>query len=90
MSPRVIVRVRRRDPVLGTLTGATLTYAYSSPLWPGDRVMCPSTPYSGAPFIAEVVALGSGDYEGEPRDILCRVAPDRRRGYAGNPPRKPT
>jgi hypothetical protein len=85
-----IVQVRRIDPVLSQLTGVPLTYAYGSPLWPGDRVMCPSTPYSGGPFIAEVAALGRGGFDGDPRQILCRVAPDRRRGYAGNPPRKPT
>jgi hypothetical protein len=74
-----IVQVRRIDPVLSQPAGLPLTYAYRSPLFPGDKVMCPATPYSAGPFIAEVVALGRGGYDGEPRQILCRVAPDRKR-----------
>jgi hypothetical protein len=56
-----------------------LTYSYGSPLRVGDVVLCPATPYSGGPWKTTVTALGRGDYDGAPRQIICRVAPDRRR-----------
>jgi len=76
-----IVQVRKvRQDTLGNRehTGPALTYSYGSPLRPGDLVMCPAPEYGG-PFIAEVVALGRGDYQGHLRDLLCRIAPDRKR-----------
>ncbi len=76
-----IVQVRKIDPILGQPAGIVLTYAYRSPLWPGDKVMCPPNEWAG-PFIAEVVALGAGDYSGSLRQLLCRVAPDRKRAPA--------
>jgi len=56
-----------------------LTYSYGSPLRVGDVVLCPATPYSGGPWKAEVTALGRGGFDGIPKQIICRVAPDRRR-----------
>lgn len=56
-----------------------LTYSYGSPLRVGDVVLCPSTPYSDGPWKTTVTALGRGSYDGTPRRIICRVAPDRRR-----------
>lgn len=52
---------------------------YSSPLRVGDVVLCPATPYSGGPWKTTVTALGRGGYDGIPRRIICRVAPDRKR-----------
>lgn len=73
-----IVQVRKA--AFGPLLGPALTYRYDTPLRVGDRVMCPSSEFSG-PFLAEVVALGS-DYPGYVKTLLCRVAPDRKRAVA--------